>query len=194
MVHVRLKELEDYAHVHNVPIMYPDGIAFLTDYIKEHHCYRILEIGSAIGYSAIKMALVDSKVHVTTIERDLERYELAVENIKVFELEDQITILHADAFDVTPIDEYDLIFIDAAKSQYIKFFEKFTKNLIVGGTVISDNLDFHGYTHQKERIESRNLRQLVRKINEYIQFLEANQEFETTFLTIGDGIGVSIKK
>lgn len=194
MVHVRLKEIEEYARVHNVPIMYPDGITFLTDYIKEHQCYRILEIGSAIGYSAIKMALVDEKVHVKTIERDIERYERAVENIRELELEKQITILHADAFDVTLTDEYDLIFIDAAKSQYIKFFEKFTKNLIVGGTVISDNLDFHGYTHQKERIESRNLRQLVRKINEYIQFLEANQEFETTFLTIGDGIGVSIKK
>lgn len=194
MVHVRLKEIEEYARVHNVPIMYPDGIDFLTNYIKEHQCYRVLEIGSAIGYSAIRMALVNPKVHVTTIERDQERYQLAVENIKTFGLEHQITIILADAFDVSVSDEYDLIFIDAAKSQYIKFFEKFTKNLRTGGVVISDNLDFHGYTHQKERIESRNLRQLVRKINEYIHFLEVNPKFETSFLTIGDGIGVSIKK
>lgn len=194
MVHVRLKEIEQYANEHHVPIMYPDGIEFLTSYIAQHHCYRILEIGSAIGYSAIKMALVDPKVHVTTIERDYERYQLASQNIKKFGLEAQITLIYADAFDVSFTDEYDLIFIDAAKSQYIKFFEKFTKNLVVGGTVISDNLDFHGYTHQKERIESRNLRQLVRKINEYIQFLEANERFETSFLSIGDGIGISIKK
>lgn len=194
MVHIRLEALEEYARVHNVPIMMPDGIAYLTNYIKEHQCYRILEIGSAIGYSAIKMALVDPQVHVTTIERDEERYWQAVKNIQAFGLEEQITIMHADAFDVELHDTYDLIFIDAAKSQYIKFFEKFTKNLVVGGTVISDNLDFHGYTHQSERIASRNLRQLVRKINEYISFLEQNINFETTFLTIGDGIGVSTKK
>ena len=194
MVRVRVEALEEYAKTHNVPIMLPDGIAFLTDYMKEHQIKNVLEIGSAIGYSAIKMALVDPQVHVTTIERDQERYNLACQNIRAFGLENQITIFHADAFDVELTKQYDLIFIDAAKSQYIKFFEKFKKNLKEDGTIISDNLEFHGLVHTKEKIESRNVRQLVRKINAYITFLEENEEFTTTFFPIGDGIGISQRK
>ena len=193
MVHIRIAEMEAYAREHNVPIMLPDGIAYLTDYIREHNCKRILEIGSAIGYSAIKMAMVDPEVHVTTIERDIERYRMALTNIEACHLEKQITILYGDAFDVTVPGPYDLIFIDAAKSQYIKFFERFQDQLVVGGTVISDNLEFHGLTHSTEPIASRNLRNLIRKINAYITFLEENEEFDTTFLTIGDGLGVSVK-
>ena len=90
-------------------------------------------------------------------------------------------------------EQFDLIFIDAAKSQYIKFFEKFEANLITGGTIISDNLDFHGYTKQQERIESKNLRQMVGKIRNYITYLKDNPRFQTTFLEIGDGIGISVK-
>lgn len=191
MVRIRLKEIEEYAHFNNVPIMLPDGIEFLTDYVKKHHVTNILEIGSAIGYSAIKMALVDSNIHITTIERDQKRYEIARKNIHSFGLEKQIDIILADAFDVELDKEYDLIFIDAAKSQYIKFFEKFKCYLKPDGTIISDNLDFHGLTNTKEKIESRNVRQLVRKINAYITFLKNNEEFTTTFLTIGDGIGIS---
>ncbi len=194
MVRVRIEDLEEYAKKYNIPIMLPDGIAYLTDYIKKNQVKTILEIGSAIGYSAIKMALVDPKIHVTTIERDQERYKLACQNIREFGVEQQITILYADAFDVELAEQYDLIFIDAAKSQYIKFFEKFKKNLKEEGTIISDNLEFHGLVHTKEKIESRNVRQLVRKINAYITFLEENKEFTTTFLPIGDGIGISRKK
>lgn len=189
-----LLKIEQYAKENHVPIMEKDGILFLTNFIKEHHVKSILEIGSAIGYSAIKMALVDSDITITTIERDEVRYEEAIKNINLFQLHDRIEILYSDAFDVELTKSYDLIFIDAAKSQYTKFFEKFKKNLNLDGVIISDNLNFHGYTHQKERIQSRNLRQMVRKINEYITFLEENEEFETTFYEIGDGIGVSKRR
>lgn len=189
-----LLKIEKYAKENHVPIMEKDGIHFLTSYIKEHHVKSILEIGSAIGYSAIKMVLVDSGVTVTTIERDEKRYQEAVKNIQLFQMQDRIQLIYSDAFDVELDETYDLIFIDAAKSQYTKFFEKFKKNLNPNGVIISDNLNFHGYTHQKERIQSRNLRQMVRKINEYITFLEENKEFETTFYEIGDGIGVSKRR
>ena len=141
------------------------------------------------------MALVSSDISVTTIERDEERFREAVNNIKAFGLEKQINIIHADAFEVEITGEYDLIFIDAAKSQYIKFFQKFEKNLKPSGTIISDNLSFHGLVENKEQIElSKNVKGLVRKINEYIKFLKEHSEFETTFLSIGDGIGISVKK
>lgn len=187
-----LEELELYAKNNNIPIMQKDGIAFLVKYIKEHQIKRVLEIGSAIGYSTIKMALVGKDIHIKTIERDFERYELAVENIKKFNLEDQIEIINIDAFDLEEKETYDLIFIDAAKSQSIKFFEKFKTNLQQNGTIITDNINFHGLTHATE-IKNRNTRQLVGKIRSYIEFLKNNQEFTTVFIDDGDGIAISTR-
>ena len=185
------KYIEKYAEEHNIPIMEKTGINFLTKYIKENNIKNILEIGSAIGYSAIKMALVDEKIKITTIEKNDSRYLEALKNIKTFNLEKQITLVLADALDIELSEQYDLIFIDAAKGQYIKFFEKFKKNLKKSGVIISDNIMFHGYVEKKERIESKNLRQLVNKIKNYIDFLEKNDEFDTIFYKIGDGISVS---
>lgn len=188
---VRILELEQYAKENNIPIMMKDGIEFLCDYIKENNVRNILEIGTAIGYSAIKMALVDKNIKITTIERDIERYNLAAQNIKDFGLEKQITVILDDAFNVEINEKFDLIFIDAAKSQYIKFFEKFKINLNNNGVIVSDNLDFHGLVKSNEKIESRNVRGIVRKLRNYIVFLENNKEFETKFYSIGDGISVS---
>ena len=114
---VRILDLEEYAHKNNIPIMMEDGIEFLLDYIKNNNIKNILEIGSAIGYSAIRMALVDDSIKVTTIERDEERYTEALKNIKDFNLSSRINIILNDAFNVELDDKYDLIFIDAAKSQ-----------------------------------------------------------------------------
>ena len=192
---VHLLDIEKYAKDNNVPIMLPDGIEFLLNYIKDNNVKTILEIGTAIGYSAIRMALISSDIKVTTIERDIDRYNEAIKNISDFSLENQINVIYADAFDVDLSEKFDLIFIDAAKSQYIKFFEKFKYNLNETGTIISDNLEFHGLVENKENVSlSRNVRGLVRKINEYVAFLKDNREFKTDFYSIGDGIGVSVRK
>ena len=187
-----LEEIEIFAKNNNVPIMQKDGIEFLTNYIKEHQIKRILEIGSAIGYSAIKMALVSDDIYVKTIERDFERYNLAAENIKKFNLETRIEIINSDAFNIELNEQYDLIFIDAAKSQSIKFFEKFKSNLKKDGTIITDNINFHGLTQATE-IKNRNTRQLVGKIRAYIKFLKENEEFCTIFIDDGDGIAISTR-
>lgn len=191
---VSILDLEDYASKNNIPIMMKDGIEFLLEYIRKNDIKSILEIGSAIGYSAIRMCLVDDNIKVTTIERDVNRYNEAINNIKSFDLENRINIILDDAFNVELNDSYDLIFIDAAKSQYIKFFEKFKLNLNDNGVIVSDNLNFHGLTHTPlEEIESRNVKGLVRKLNEYIDFLTDNKEFNTKFYDIGDGISISCK-
>ena len=137
------------------------------------------------------MALVDKDIKVTTIERDTNRYNEAVKNIKEFNLENQIEIINADALEYVTDKQYDLIFIDAAKAQYIKFFEKYKTNLKQNGTIISDNLDFHGLVKNPELTSNRNTKQLVRKINTYIEFLKENKEFKTEFISLGDGIGIS---
>ena len=189
-----LEEMEEYAIQFNIPIMQKDGIEFLINYIKNHNIKTILEIGTAIGYSATRMALVDKDIKVVTIERDEIRYTEALKNIKKAGLENQITTILSDAFDVELDEQFDLIIIDAAKAQYIKFFEKFKHNLKENGVIISDNLNFHGLTHSSQEGLSRNVKGLVRKLNLYIDFLKNNEEFNTEFLELGDGIGISTRK
>ena len=189
---VRILELEEYALENNIPIMMKDGIEFMCEFIKKNNIKSILEIGSAIGYSAIRMAQIDNDIYITTIERDINRYNEAVKNIEKFNLENRIKIINDDAFNVEFNEKFDLIFIDAAKSQYIKFFEKFKINLNNTGFILSDNLDFHGLTHTSlDKIESRNVRGIVRKLNSYIDFLKENNEFKTEFYNVGDGIAIS---
>lgn len=191
----KLKELEAYALENNIPIMQKDGIDYLVSFIKHKDINSVLEIGTAIGYSAISMALANPKLKVTTIERDETRYLEAIKNVKNFELEDRITLLFNDALEIKLDGEYDLIFIDAAKGQNRNFFEKFEPLLAKNGYIITDNMKFHGYVDKDEsEIKNRNLRGLVRKIKEYHTFLEENPDYNTIFYDLGDGIAVSSRK
>lgn len=186
-----MDRIEKYAQENKIPIMQKEGILFLADYIKQHNVTTILEIGCAIGYSAISMAKVDPKIQVTTIERDKKLYQEALKNIQKYNLTQQITVINADALGIDIEGEFDLIFIDAAKAQYINFFEKYSKNLKNNGVIISDNLNFHGLAQNPEIIKSKNLRALVKKINNYKEFLKNNTNYTTTFLDIGDGISIT---
>lgn len=190
----KLEELQKTALKNNIPIIQKDGLKFIQNYIKENNVSRVLEIGSAIGYSAIAFALTNNDIKITTLERDKDRYNEALNNIKRFNLDNQITIYNIDAFDYEDNRKYDLIFIDAAKAQYIKFFEKFKRNLNKNGAIITDNLSFHGLVDHPENTNNRNTKQLVRKIQKYIEFLNENKEFETKFYEIGDKISISILK
>ena len=188
-----LEQIEKYALDNSIPIMQKDGMLFLTEFIKNNNIKNILEIGTAIGYSAINMALVSKDINIISIERDTDRYNEAISNINKFNLQDRIKVINDDAFNVSLEEEFDLIFIDAAKAQNIKFFNKFSPLLKNNKFIITDNLNFHGLVNEKEENLSRNLRQLTRKIKNYINFLKENKEFETSFYEIGDGISVSKK-
>ena len=125
-----IKEMERYAEANNVPIIERDSIKFIQKYIKLNNVKKILELGTAIGYSAILMASVDDDVEITTIERDDKRYREAVKNVNRTGMDKRIEIVFNDALDVNLVDhEYDLIFIDAAKGQYIKIFLKSSKTI-----------------------------------------------------------------
>lgn len=194
-IYEEIKKIKQYAIENDVPIIQDAGIDYITKYISDNKITKILEIGTAIGYSAIMMALSNPNIKITTVERDQNRYLEAVKNIKNLQLEKQIDIIFKDALDVEIKDSYDLIFIDAAKGQNIKFFEKFEKNLEKGGTIITDNMDFHGLVEKDlTEISSRNLRQLIRKIKNYWEYLENNTNYETEILKIGDGLAVSKQK
>lgn len=190
-----IKEMERYAEANNVPIIERDSIDFIKKYIKLNNVKRILEIGTAIGYSAIQMASASDSVEITTIERDEKKYREAVKNVNACGLDRRIEIVFNDALDVNLAGlKYDLIFIDAAKGQYIKFFEKFENYLDLGGIIITDNLKFHGLVENKEDIESKNVLGLVTKIEKYIDFLKERDDYVTKFYDIGDGLSVSFRK
>lgn len=190
-----INNLKNNALLNDIPIMQDEGIDFLIDFILKNNINSVLEIGSAIGYSAIMMALNNPNLKITTIERDQERYMEALKNIKSFDLEDRITLVFNDALEANIEGEFDLIFIDAAKGQNIRFFEKYELNLKDRGYIITDNMNFHGLVDKlDEEIESRNLRQLVRKIKEYREYLSTRSDYEVEILNIGDGIAVCQKK
>lgn len=188
---VTLKELEEYAKINYVPIIREANIEYLEKLIKDNKLFNILELGSAIGYSAIRMALVDSRVRVTTIERDEKMYLEAKKNIEEFKLNDQINIIFDDIFNVETDDKYDLIFIDAAKAQYIKFFNKFKDNLLDDGYIISDNIEL---LDLQKLTSSKRSQRLVEKMGEYKEFLISLNNYETEFLDIGDGFAITKKK
>lgn len=190
-----LLSIKAYANREAVPIMQDEGCDFICNYIKEHNVKTVLEIGTAIGYSSIRFAQQADDVYVTTIELDIDRHIKAVENFKNAGLENRITAIHDDALTHDFGDQkFDLIFIDAAKAQYTKFFEKYKANLSENGVFISDNLSFHGMVDDLTLTHNYSTKKLVKKIQKYVEFLKTNEEFETEFFEIGDRIGVSKKK
>ena len=189
-----MEEMELYAKENNIPIMQKDGILYLIEFIKENNIKNILEIGSAIGYSSIMMASINSDIKVTTIEKDIDRYNIAVSNINKYNLSNQITIINDDACNVEIDGKFDLIFIDAAKGKNILFFEKFKDNLKDNGTIITDNLSFHGLVEDSSLIKTKNQRGIVNKIKLFIDFLDNNKEFITTYIPVGDTIAISKRR
>ena len=189
-----MKDLEIYAKEYNIPIMQKDGILYLINYIKDNNIKTILEIGSAIGYSAIMMASIDKNIHVTTIEKDEKRYNLAKNNIKKYKKENQINLIYGDATTEEIEGLYDLIFIDAAKSKNIFFFEKYKNNLKEDGTIITDNLSFHGLVEDNTKVITKNQKGIVTKIKHFIEFLDNNKEFTTIYIKVGDKIAISKRR
>ena len=186
-----LLEIKSLAHKNKIPIMQDATTEFICSFIKSHNVKSVLEIGTAVGYSAIQFALVDEAIKVTTIEIDIDRTIQAIQNVERCGLKNRIKIINNDALSCDINEKFDLIFIDAAKAQYEKFFEKFKKNLNPEGAIISDNLLFHGIVENQNLTKSYSTKKLVRKIKRYVNFLKENTEFSTEFYKIGDGISVS---
>ena len=188
-----IQEILEQANERNTPIISEEGINLLVQLIKLSKANNVLEIGSAIGYSAIMMAL-NTCANITSIERDQENYLLAIENIKKAKLEERVFLINDDALNVKLDDCFDLIFIDAAKAQYLKFLEHFKGNLKSGGIIVCDNLLFHGLVENPEKTDSKRLKSLVKKIDNFNKELINHADFETYIYDIGDGFSISIKK
>lgn len=186
-----LLELEEYARLNKVPISQPESIRFIEVLLKLCGAENILEIGSAIGYSAIRMSRAVNG-RVTTIELSHDMAEIARENFKMAGLEDRITLIEGDACEVLKDlrGEYDVIFMDAAKSKYMEFFEHSVRLLKKGGLLISDNVLYKGMTASDDLLRRRKIT-LVRRLRQYIKMLSEDERFDTTVVPIGDGVALS---
>lgn len=192
-----LEEMEQYAKAHHVPIMELSGIETILQILRIAQPKKILEVGTAIGYSALRMATVLPETNIVTIERDSERYTVAEEFIKRANKEHQISIIKGDALEVESLIEqygsFDAIFIDAAKGQYKKFFEIYSKYLGDKGIIITDNVLFKGLVCE-DTIESKRLRSMVTKIKDFNQWLMEHEEYDSVIIPVGDGVAISKKR
>lgn len=189
--------MEKFAHENNVPIMELSGIEAMLQILRLQQPKKILEVGTAIGYSALRMAYALPQTSIVTIERDEERFALAKEYIHKAGKMNQIHLVKGDALEVVDVIKdfapFDCVFIDAAKGQYKRFFELYSTLLAVNGVVITDNVLFKGLVCETE-IENRRIRSLVNKINDFNQWLMKHPDFDTAILPVGDGVAISRKR
>ena len=192
-----LADMEAYAKEHQVPIMEPAGIELMLQMLRLKKAEIILEVGTAIGYSALRMAYALPSAKIVTIERDEERLSKAKAYIKEANKESQIMTIFGDALEtatqVSQIGTFDAVFIDAAKGQYQRFFEIYTAFLKPGGMVIIDNVLFKGLVATQDTTNKR-IKSLVKKIDDFNRWLMTHPDYDTVILPVGDGVAISMKR
>jgi predicted O-methyltransferase YrrM len=192
-----LASIKSYAVEHHVPIMEEQGIDELTELLGRQQPSSILEIGAAIGFSAIKMAQALPVCKIDTIERDDNRFGQAQKFIAESGYGERIRVFHADALemDVSLLDPfYDAIFIDAAKGQYERFFEKYETLLPEGGIIYCDNMLMHGMADQPLADIPRRKRTMIRNIKKFREHMMGHPLYTVELLPVGDGIMICTKK
>lgn len=192
-----LTELEQYALETNVPIIRPQMQSFLKVLLAMKQPKRILEVGTAIGFSALLMAeYAPEDCRITTIEKYEKRIPIARENFKKAGRQEQITLLEGDAMELLQTLEgtYDLIFMDAAKGQYIHFLPRIMKLLEKDGVLVSDNVLQDGDVMESRFAVTRRNRTIHSRMREYLYELEHHEELQTCILPVADGVTVSVKR
>lgn len=188
-----LKVLEKYAADNEVPIIHKEVKALLEVLCFMKKPLKILEIGTAIGYSASAMALASpDNVKITSIEREPEMTKLAVENISELKLSDKIRVIEGDALEVLPLlsSKYDIVFMDAAKGYYNEFFDSVINLLNDGGLLICDNVLYKGMTATDDLVKRRQ-KTIVGRMREYLEMLCNHPKLATSVIPIGDGVTIS---
>ena len=189
-----LEKIKQKALEEHIPIIMDDTLEVIENYLKENKPHKILEIGTAVGYSAICFTeILAEDGEIDTIERDSERVKEAKENIKKAEVENKINIYEGDAVEILPTleNKYDVIFIDAAKGKYPFFLKEALRMLNTNGIIFADNILYKGYVMSDYNKHKQ--RTAVRNLREYIKEVEENPKLETKILEVGDGLAISKK-
>ena len=192
-----LDQLEMYSRETNVPIIRPSMQSLLKLLLQMQQPKRILEVGCAIGFSALLMSEYGPEdCHITTIEKYEKRIPIAKENFKRAGKEEKITLLEGDATEILKELEgpYDFIFMDAAKGQYIHFLPEVLRLLSIGGILISDNVLQEGEVIESRFAVTRRNRTIHSRMREYLYTLKHHPMLVTSILPVGDGVTISVKK
>lgn len=187
-----LKEMEEYAEKNHVPIIQPEVTQFLKVLLKMKKPKNILEIGAAIGYSAILMAeSTPDDTSITTIERRDDMVDLAMKNIEEFGFENRIKVLKGEATEIlnTMDEKYDFIFLDASKGHYKEFFDRSIKLLDSNGLIVCDNVLFRGMVASDDLVKRRKIT-IVKRLREFLKYITEIKGYTTSIIPIGDGIAL----
>ena len=183
-----LSELREYAEENHVPIIEEECEEFYNFLINTTKPKKILELGTAIGYSAISFSMNESVERLVTVEINEDMVKIANENIKRSGLEDKIEIVHSDAYEylVESNDTFDFIFIDAAKGQYEKYFEEAIKLLNRDGIIVCDNVLFRGMIANQGLVKRRKIT-IVKRLRKFLKDIKDDDRFYSSIVPIGDG-------
>ena len=192
-----LVEMENFAKQHHVPIMQLAGIESLNQILRIQKPKAILEIGTAIGYSALRMAKALPDCKIVTIERDESRVQYAKEFIARSDAANRIQIIEGDALEVEmgmlPT-TFDAVFIDAAKGQYMKFFEKYAPLVPSGGVLYIDNMYMHGLSNLDIKEVPRRKRTMIRNLKTFSDWIMSHPDYTSAFFPVGDGLLICLKR
>ncbi|MBO8163897.1 MAG: O-methyltransferase [Brevibacillus sp.] len=189
-----LRRLEREAAQEEIPIIQLPSVQMIRLWLLAHRPTSILEVGTAIGYSTIWLADAAPQASIVTIEMDASRAERAQANIAEAGMAGRVSVIQADATAGLPGDQtFDCLFIDAAKGQYRTFLDLYLPRIVTGGLIICDNILFRGLVADPSQAGKR-LRPMVEKLRDFNDYLRNHPQLETTFIPVGDGIAVSVKK
>lgn len=192
----KLRELEEFAKENRVPIAQKETIKFLQFMVSMKKPLRILELGTAIGYSAIVMyEAAGTNPYITTVERSEEMIKYAKKNIESFQLDEKIIIEEGDCLEVLEKlkEPYDLIFMDAGKGHYNHFLPHCLRLLNQDGIIIADNVLFRGMVASDELVKRRKIT-IVKRMRKYLELVSQDKELVTSVIPIGDGIAVTKRR
>lgn len=189
-----LRSMEGYAAANHVPIIQPEVAKLLEVIIRISGAKKVLEVGTAIGYSSIVICSAMDKGRVVTIEKRKDMIQLAELFIKEAGCQDQIQVIHGSAEEILPIlnEKFDVIFLDAAKGHYLDFFNSCSKLLNNGGVLISDNVLYKGMVASDEYVVRRK-KTIVTRMRTYLDHIMENTDFSSCIIPIGDGVAISYR-
>ena len=190
-----LNKLRESALKDKVPIMQEAGVLYCKEFIKDNHIKSILEIGTAVAYWSLQMSSISNDITITTIEYSEDRFNQAIENIRLAGKEDKINCIHSDAKDYVPDRMFDLIFLDGPKAQHKNYFNQFLPYLNPNGYIIVDNMSFHGHVENRSNLSHRRgLQKMVNKIAKFQNWIINHPDYVTMEQDIADGILVIWRK
>lgn len=191
-----LREIEEFAHKNLVPIVQKETARFLEVILTIKRPMKILELGTAIGYSSILMSMyANENSKITTIERDISMIEEAKKNIEKYELTNKIEIKQGDCLEVLKSlkDKYDLIFMDAGKGHYNHFLPECLRLLNEGGIIVADNVLFRGMVANDDLVKRRKIT-IVKRMRSYLDIVSKDKRLITSVIPMGDGIAVTTRR